>query len=71
MTAEYILGYVNGYNDGRKGERAQDYPQRRNYNAGYDCGHEDGIYNEAPDYTQNDLNDFHRIEENLLSFFAV
>lgn len=70
MTKEYILGYINGYEDGTKGDRAKDHPQRNAYNVGYDCGYEDGWYNEEPDYTRDNLDNFRRIE-NRLSIFAI
>lgn len=61
MTGEYILGYINGYEDGERGRRAPDHPRRSNYNAGYDCGHEDGRHDEDPDYTRDDPDNFRRL----------
>ena len=71
MKQDYILGYVNGYEDGNHCKRAQDHPQRNSYSAGYDCGYEDGVYHEEPDYTRDDLEDFREVEEDRLSFFAI
>jgi len=71
MTGDYILGYVNGYEDGEQGRRAPDHPRRNSYNAGYDCGHEDGVNGERPDYRRGDLDNFRRMEKDRLSFFAI
>ena len=71
MMSEYILGYANGYEDGKAGRRGQDHPQRSSYNAGYDHGHEDGTYNEAPDYTRDDLDGFRRLEDSPRNLHAL
>ena len=68
---DYILGYLNGYQDGTEGHRSPDQPHRSSYNAGYDHGHEDGIYNEDPDYSRADLDELNRVTGERLSFFAV
>lgn len=71
MTGDYMQGYVDGYRDGQQGRRAPDQPQRDTYNAGYDCGHEDGTTGEAPDYTRHDLERFRTLEAARLSIFAI
>ena len=68
---EFVRGYLNGYSDGRKGRRAQDYPNRDQYNAGYDTGYEDAIYHEKPDYNREDLKRIQRAENERLSYFAI
>lgn len=50
MVLEYIAGYINGYADAQKNVRTPDCPQRHDYNMGYDCGYEDGVYHEVPEY---------------------
>lgn len=52
---EYVLGYIAGYMDGLKGNRAPDKPARREYTAGYDSGYNDGIHGEPMEYTGRDL----------------
>lgn len=62
MTAEYILGYMNGYEDGRKGDRAQDHPQQMDYNAGCTAdANANSTQVEKADYTRDDPDNFRRL----------
>ena len=58
---DYILGYINGYQDGQQGARFR-------IRSEHDRGYEDG---EDPEYPRRDLEHINGTIEERLSFFAV